>query len=162
MSAPERLSATMRNSANFAPRSAKVAHRLKQRDGHQSRSLSHLWTALPLQVDVEKDPLWFVANIYPASPDGIGAPKRGIRSRTPLQLVGLEGLDKSQALCAPVRPMRLISPSSRKLWAGLQKAARYGSPVRSTAQMMRAFLLATATVARLNPRGSRSWLTHWS
>jgi hypothetical protein len=29
--------------------------------------------------------------------------------------------------------MRLISPSSRKLWAGLQKAARYGSPVRNTA-----------------------------
>jgi hypothetical protein len=66
-----------------------------------------------LQVDFEKDPLWFVANIYPASPGGIGAPKWGIRSRTPLQLVGLEGLDKNQALCAPVRPMRLISPSSR-------------------------------------------------
>jgi hypothetical protein len=92
---------------------------------------------LSLQVDFEKDPLWFVANIYPASPGGIGAPKWGIRSRTPLQLVGLEGLDKNQALCAPVRPMRLISPSSRKLWAGLQKAARYGSPVRSTAQIMR-------------------------
>src|SRR3977135_1042519 len=76
-----------------------------------------LWTALPLQVDFEKDPLWFVANIYPASPGGIGAPKWGIRSRTPLQLVGLEGLDKNQALCAPVRPMRLISPSPRKLWA---------------------------------------------
>ena len=74
-----------------------------------------LWTALPLQVDFEKDPLWFVANIYPASPDGIGAPKWGIRSHTPLQLVGLEGLDKIQALCAPVRPMQLISPSSRNL-----------------------------------------------
>ncbi len=97
-----------------------------------------------------------VANIYPASPDEIGAPKWGIRSRTPLQLVGLEGLDNSQALCAPVRPVRFISPSSRKLWAGLQKAARYGSPVRSTAQMIRAFLLATATVARLKPRRSRS------
>jgi hypothetical protein len=30
-----------------------------------------------LQVDFEKDPLWFVANIYPATPDGIGAPKWG-------------------------------------------------------------------------------------
>jgi hypothetical protein len=40
--------------------------------------------------------------------------------------------------------------------AGPQKTARYGSPVRSTAQMMRAFLLATATVARLKPRRSRS------
>src|SRR5256885_16720595 len=78
---------------------------------HPEGHVLPLWTALPLQVDFEKDPLWFVANIYPASPDGIGAPKWGIRSRTPLQLVGL---DKSQALCAPVRPMRLISPSSRK------------------------------------------------
>ncbi len=42
----------------------------------------------------------------------------GIRSRPPLQLVGLEGLDNSQALCAPVRPVRFISPSSRKLWGG--------------------------------------------
>ena len=32
-----------------------------------------------------------------------------------LQLVGLRGLDNSPALCAPVRPVRLISPSSRKL-----------------------------------------------
>ncbi len=27
---------------------------------------------------------WPVANIYPASPDWVGAPKWGIRSRTPL------------------------------------------------------------------------------
>ena len=67
---------------------------------------------------------WPVANIYPASPDDIGAPKWGIRSRTPLQLVGHEGLDSSQALCAPVRPVQFISRSSRKLWAGLQKAVR--------------------------------------
>jgi Transposase, Mutator family len=33
----------------------------------------------------------------------------------PLQLVGLGGLDNSQALCAPVRPVQLISPSSRNL-----------------------------------------------
>lgn len=46
----------------------------------------------------------------------IGAPKWGIRSRLPLQLVGLKGLDNSQARGAPVRPVRLISPSSRKLW----------------------------------------------
>ena len=83
-----------------------------------------------------------------------------LRPRSPLQLVGLEGLDKSQGLCAPVRPVQLISPSSRNPLAGLQKVARYGSPVRSTAQIIRAFLLATATVARLKPRRSRSWLTH--
>jgi hypothetical protein len=60
-----------------------------------------------LQVDFEKDPLWFAANIYPALPGGIGAPKWGIRSRTPLQLVGLEGLDKrsrENAEKAPVAP----------------------------------------------------------
>ena len=84
----------------------------------------------------------------------------GNRLRTPLQLVGLAGLDNSQALCAPVRPVRLISPSLANSGAGLQKAARYASPVRSTAQMIRVFLLATATVARLKPRRSRSWLTH--
>jgi hypothetical protein len=82
------------------------------------------------------------------------APKWGIRSRTPLQLVGLEGLDKSHALRAPGRPMQLISPSYRNLWGRLQKVARHGSPVRSMAQMMRAFLLLTATVARLKPRRS--------
>src|SRR3984893_9754091 len=69
----------------------------------------------PIASRFGKDPLWSVANIYPASPDGIGAPKWGIRSRTPLQLVGFESLGKSQAPCAPVRPVRLISPSSRKL-----------------------------------------------
>ena len=33
-------------------------------------------------------------------------------------MVGLEGRDKNQALCAPVRPVQLISPSSRKLVGG--------------------------------------------
>src|ERR1700726_4450480 len=50
-----------------------------------------IYKDLPLQVDFEKDPLWFVANIYPASPGGIGAPKWGIRSRTPLQVAGQLG-----------------------------------------------------------------------
>jgi len=31
-----------------------------------------------------KNPLWLFAYIYPASPDEIGAPKWGIRPRTPL------------------------------------------------------------------------------
>jgi hypothetical protein len=47
------------------------------------------------------------------SMDGSPVAKWGIRSRTPLQLVGHEGLDKNQARCAPVRPVQLISPSSR-------------------------------------------------
>src|ERR1700716_555646 len=49
------------------------AHAGKAR--HPQGHILPLWTALPLQVDFEKDPLWFVANIYPASPDGIGVPK---------------------------------------------------------------------------------------
>jgi hypothetical protein len=36
----------------------------------------------------------------------------------PLQLVGLGGLGNTQALCAPVRPVQFISPSSRKLRGG--------------------------------------------
>ena len=95
-------------------------------------------------------------NRGPRFREGADVSERSIRSRTPLQLVGLYGLDSSQALRAPVRPVHLISPSSRKLGAGPQKAMRYGSPVRSTAQMIRAFLLATATVARLNPRRSQA------
>lgn len=39
-----------------------------------------------------------------------------------------------------------------------QAAERYGSPLVSTAQITRAFLLATASVARLYPRRWRSWL----
>ena len=42
-----------------------------------------------------------------------GAPKWGIRTRAPLQLVGLEGLDNSQAPRASVRSVQSISPSSR-------------------------------------------------
>src|SRR5262244_3999513 len=42
-----------------------------------------------------------------------GAPKWGIRTRAPLQLVGLEGLGKNQARRASVRSVQSISPSSR-------------------------------------------------
>ena len=51
-----------------------------------------------------------------------GVPKWGIRAHPPLQLVGLEGLGTSQAHGAPVRPVQLISSSSRNLVAGLQRA----------------------------------------
>lgn len=62
-------------------------------------------TALPLQVDFE---LICLAQLQTAIRRHrvIGAPKWGIRSRMPLQLVGHEGLDNSQALCSPVRPRR--------------------------------------------------------
>ena len=43
------------------------------------------------------------------------APKWGIRTRAPLQLVGLAGLDKSQVRRASARSVQSISPSTRKL-----------------------------------------------
>ena len=53
----------------------------------------------------------------------VRVPKWGIRAHPPLQLVGLGGLDRSQARGAPVRPVQLISSSSRNLVVGLQLAA---------------------------------------
>jgi putative transposase len=55
-----------------------------------------------------------------------GAPKWGIRTRAPLQLVGLAGLDKSQARRAPARSVQSISPSSRnRLEASGNGAVRF-------------------------------------
>ena len=81
---------------------------------------------------------WSIANIYPASPDD-GAPKWGIRSHPPRQLVGLEGHYKSQGLGVPVRPVSPFSDPSRNLvhlfmqrrGTGLHFAARPRLPVRS-------------------------------
>src|SRR3954452_8053551 len=73
-------------------------------DAGEARRLSpdllSLWTALPLQVDFD---LICQAGCKHLSgvTRRIGAPKWGIRSRTPLH--------------APVRPVQFISPSSRKL-----------------------------------------------
>jgi len=53
-----------------------------------------------------------------------GAPKWQIRTRAPLQLVGLKGLDKSQVCRAPVRSVQSIFPSTRKLQSTPQAAAR--------------------------------------
>src|ERR1700739_301296 len=57
---------------------------------------------------------WSIANIYPASPDD-GAPKWGIRSHPPRQVVGLEGHYKSQGLGVPVRPVSPFSDPSSNL-----------------------------------------------
>jgi len=84
-------------------------------DYHTVKRRYYLYGRLSRCKSISNETAWPVANIYPASPKNSGAPKWGIRSRTPLQLVGLEGLGNSQALCAPVRPVQLISPSSRKL-----------------------------------------------
>ena len=100
-------------------------HPLDRRNGGCVLSL---WTALPLQADFD---LICVASCKHLS--GVArrsrAPKWGIRSHTPLQLVGHEDLDNSQALCAPVRPVQLISPSSRKLWRAFRQRRGRASPV---------------------------------
>lgn len=83
---------------------------LRDRQGE----LLPLWTALPLQVGIEA-----VCGISCKHLSGVSwlarAPKWGIRTRAPLQLVGLVGLDKSQARRASVRSVQPISPSARKL-----------------------------------------------
>jgi hypothetical protein len=48
------------------------------------RTLEKLGVSRTVASRFRKDPLRPLANIYPASPDEIGAPKWGIRSRTPL------------------------------------------------------------------------------
>ena len=53
----------------------------------------------------------------------VGVPKWGIRAHRPLQLVGLEGRCIAQARGTPVRPVVLISPSSRNREVGLQRTA---------------------------------------
>jgi hypothetical protein len=114
--------------------------------------------ARPWQEGSHSGLAWSIANIYPASPDD-GAPKWGIRSHPPRQLVGLEGHYKSQGLGVPVRPVSPFFRSFPQPRSSLHAAARYWSPLRSTAQITRAFLLATATVARLCPRRCRSSFT---
>ena len=57
-------------------------HRAGLSTGEQRSDVLHLWTALP----VRDHPRGFVANIYPASSDQVGAPKWGIRSRMPQQV----------------------------------------------------------------------------
>jgi hypothetical protein len=102
----------------------------------------------PLQTSIRRHPINRGAQmgnpLAPASTAG-----RPLRASIIVRL-----LARRSDLC--VSCLRRLANSG----AGLQKVARYGSPVRSTAQIVRAFLLATATVARLKPRRSRSWLTH--
>ena len=54
----------------------------------RSIGVTHLWTALPLQVDFELIRLARCKHLSGVT-RSIGAPKWGIRSHLPLQLVGL-------------------------------------------------------------------------
>jgi hypothetical protein len=85
----------------------------------------YLYGRLSRYEPILNSPAGPIANIHPASPDDVGAPKWGIPSRMPLQL---EGLDNSPAPCAPVRTVQLISPTSRNLLK--QAFSRWRSTVR--------------------------------
>ena len=76
-------------------------------------------------------------------------PKWEIRSHSPQQMVGLESHYKRQGLSVRVRSVSPFFRSFEQSSFKLHAAERYGSPLVSTAQTTRAFLLATATVARL-------------
>jgi hypothetical protein len=79
------------------------------------RDLLHLWTAPPWQegfrscVDENS-----IANIYLASPLK-GAPKWGIRSHSPRQVVCLEGHCTRQDLSVPIRSVSPFSDLSSNL-----------------------------------------------
>ena len=101
-----------------------------------------------------------VANIYPASPD-IGAPKWEFR------VVSLDKWSASEWTIIKARFLtHRILPVGHISWISLQslsqpQVAGWNSMLfRSIAQMIRAFLFATATIVRLTPRRSRSALIH--
>src|SRR5436305_6375557 len=108
---PEEIVAKLRQVDVLTSQGKNVAEAIRS-IGVSEVTYYYLWTALPLQDCGE----WFlrsVANIYPASPVFAGAPKWGIRTRAPLQLVGLAGLDNTQAPRASARSVQSISPSPR-------------------------------------------------
>ena len=88
------------------------------------------------------------------------APKRGNSWRKSLQEADLKGLDKTQARCAPVQPVQLISSSSCKLWGKPSAGGAIRVARSKHGPDDPRILVATPTVARLDPRRSRSWLIH--
>jgi hypothetical protein len=90
------------------------AHPFWQESWVDVQPILHLWTAPPWQEGPDPGLTWSIANIYPASPDD-GAPKWGIRSHPPRQVVDLEGHYRSQGLGVPVRPVSPFSDPSRNL-----------------------------------------------
>ena len=77
------------------------------------------------------------------------APKWGIRAHTPQQMGGLLGHYKRQVPYVPVRPVIPFQVSACNSHACSQGEARYSPPCCNKAQITLAFLLATATAARL-------------
>ena len=75
----------------------------------------YLWTALPLQVNLD---LYYVISgkhLSGVSRLAAAAPKWLIRTRAPQQMVGLKDHYKSQAYYASVRSVQSISSSTRNL-----------------------------------------------
>ncbi|BAE49736.1 hypothetical protein amb0932 [Paramagnetospirillum magneticum AMB-1] len=97
---------------------------------------------------------------YPASPD-VGAPKWEFRVVSLNKWSASWGRYKSQVPHTPDLPVGHISWISMQPLSQPQVAGWNSSWRRSIAHMIRAFLLATATIARFAPRRSRSALIHW-
>ena len=88
------------------------------------------------------------------------APKWRIRTRAPLQLVGLPGLDNSQAPRASVRSVQSIFPSPRNRWVASGSGAIGVASPQHGPDNPRCFV-SDSNLARLKPRRSRSSLTEW-
>ena len=101
-----------------------------------------------------------VANIYPASPD-FGAPKWEFRMVSLDKWSASEGhFEKARFLTHRTLPAGHISWISLQSLSQPQAVGWNSMPFRSIAQMIRAFLFATATIVRLTPRRSRRPLIH--
>ena len=100
-----------------------------------------------------------VANISPASPVD-GAPKREFRAVSLNKWSASAGHYKCQLPHTPEFAGRFISLIVLQSMLRAQSGARNSLFLFSMAQMIRAFLLATATMARFMPRRSRRLLTH--
>ena len=100
-----------------------------------------------------------VANIYPASPVD-GAPKWGFRVVSLNKWSASEGHYKSRVPHTPEFAGRFIFLVVLQSLSRAQVWAWNSSFLSNIAQMMRAFLLATATMALFMPRRSRIELTH--
>ena len=96
-------------------------------DGRVGGDLLPLWTALPLQAALKRS-AWISCKHLSGVSWLPRAPKWGIRTRAPLQLVDLAGLDNSQVRRASARSVQSISPSTRKLVRIFRRRRGSGRP----------------------------------
>jgi hypothetical protein len=95
------------------------------------RDLLHLWTAPRWQEGWGSVLTKIDCNIYPTSPTARA--QMGSPLTLSSTLVNLESHYKRQGLSVPVRSVSPFFRSFKQPWLNLQAAARYGSPLVSTA-----------------------------